>query len=167
MQYFRSLKNAQFGGPNSRILFVLQSLTFCHPLYLLINDDLEIQFQRIKKFIHILATWRNETGNAFRLKEFQLKVLAVLAERILTVKKKADFLHSWPFETSRKSRNMATTGDINFPSDSDKKHPCSYMSNLGLGFLKDSNMPCPTTMATGASYGLLAVNMFSPDLMQK
>ncbi|XP_046634325.1 uncharacterized protein LOC124313439 [Daphnia pulicaria] len=62
---------------------------------------------------------------------------------------------------------MATTGDISFPGDSEKKHPCSFMRSLGLGFLKDSKMPCPITMASGASYGLLAVNMFSPDLMQK
>nr|CAH0109411.1 unnamed protein product [Daphnia galeata] len=62
---------------------------------------------------------------------------------------------------------MATTGDISFPSDSDKKHPCSFMDKLGLNFLKDSKMACPVTVASGASYGLLAVNMFSPDLMQK
>jgi hypothetical protein len=62
---------------------------------------------------------------------------------------------------------MATTGDISFPSDSDKKHPCSFMDKLGLNFLKDSKMACPVTVASGASYGLLAVNLLSPDLMQK
>ncbi|KAK4004811.1 Uncharacterized protein APZ42_015930 [Daphnia magna] len=62
---------------------------------------------------------------------------------------------------------MATTGDISFPGDSDKKHPCSFMDSLGLSFMKESKMACPITMASGASYGLLAVNMFSPDLMHK
>ena len=58
---------------------------------------------------------------------------------------------------------MASTGE----SNSDKKHPCSFMQSIGLNLGKDSTMPCPITVASGASYGLLAVNMFSPDLMHK
>jgi hypothetical protein len=69
------------------------------------------------------------------------------------------------------------------------EHPCSFMKSLGLKIGKDSQMPCPVTIASGASYGnfsllfhvkyslmnyviayltgLLSVSMFNPDLLQK
>lgn len=58
---------------------------------------------------------------------------------------------------------MASTGE----SNSNEKHPCSFMNSIGISIGKDSKMPCPVTVAAGASYGLLAVNMFTPDLMRK
>ncbi len=33
------------------------------------------------------------------------------------------------------------------------EHPCSFMKSLGLKIGKDSKMPCPVTIASGASYG--------------
>lgn len=52
-------------------------------------------------------------------------------------------------------------------SSEGNKHPCSFMQSIGLNIGKESKMPCPVTVAAGASYGLLAVNMFSPDLIRK
>lgn len=56
---------------------------------------------------------------------------------------------------------MAETGK------STGSHPCEFLAKLGLPTDENGPFARAVTLGSAASYGLLSVNMFNPDLISK